>query len=59
MSISYIHCQYLRPCVIPAKAGIQAMKAGELDARLRGHDVLLASDLRNRHLAVRSTRAQH
>ena len=27
MSISYIHCQCLQPCVIPAKAGIQGMSA--------------------------------
>jgi len=50
MSISYIHCQFLGPRVIPAKAGIQETSAWGLDARLRGHDVLLVPDLRNGHL---------
>ena len=50
MSISYIHCQYLSPRVIPAKAGIQETRVWGLDARLRGHDVLLVPDLRNGHL---------
>ena len=51
MSIAYIHCQFLGPRVIPAKAGIQETSAWGLDARLRGHDVLLVPDLRNGHLA--------
>src|SRR4026209_1816624 len=50
MSISYMHCQFLGPRVIPAKAGIQETSAWGLDARLRGHDVLLVPDLRNGHL---------
>ena len=50
MSVSYIHCQFLWPRVIPAKAGIQETRTMGLDARLRGHDALLAPDLRNRHL---------
>src|SRR5437867_6404871 len=41
--------------VIPAKAGIQEISPWGLDARLRGHDVLLAPDLRNRHLAYASS----
>jgi hypothetical protein len=34
----------------PRKRGSRRRGPWGLDARLRGHDVLLASDLRNRHL---------
>ena len=44
MSISYRHCQCLRPRVIPAQAGIQERSARGLDARVRGHDVVLVLD---------------
>ena len=42
---------------MPAQAGIQETQAWELDARLRGHDVLLVPNLRNRHLATVSAGA--
>ena len=50
MSMAYIHYQYLWPRVIPAKLVPYLIReresrrqgAWELDARLRGHDVLLA-----------------
>ena len=49
MSISYIHCQFLGPRVIPAKAGIQETSAWTGCPPTRAC-VLLVPDLRNGHL---------
>ena len=59
MSISYIHCQCLQPCVIPAKAGSRGCVPRGLDAHLRGHDVLLVPNVQNGHPGASKGRVLH
>jgi hypothetical protein len=49
-----MHRQFLWTRVIPAQAGIQERHTRGLEARLRGHDVFLVLDLRNKHLGSNS-----